>query len=183
MKNYIPSGKSSINMRKIYLVIIGLLFSISVIGQSIDKIINIKEVERIERYLASDELAGRKPFTPGIEKAAQFISDEFAQSKLKKWGNSTSYLQTFQMYKPTLKTLQASLNGEVFDSKKVVVIGKELKTIIQENSSYAQATIAKGENFFQSAYRFISGKTPTVVWVDEDFAALFARLKIGRAHV
>lgn len=163
-------------MRKIYLVFVGLLFSISVIGQSIDKIINIKEVERIERYLASDELAGRKPFTPGIEKAAQFISEEFAKSKLKKWGNSNTYLQTFQMYKPTLKSIQASLDGEVLDSKKVVVIGKETKTIIQENTSYAQARIAKGENFFQSAYRFISGKTPTVVWVDEDFAALFARL-------
>ncbi|MHA8057356.1 M20/M25/M40 family metallo-hydrolase [Aquirufa nivalisilvae] len=163
-------------MRKTPLLLVGLLCSISALGQSIDKIIHVKEVERIERYLASDELAGRKPFTPGIEKAAQFISDEFAKSKLKNWGNSASYLQTFQVYKPTLKSIKASLNGEVIDSKKVVVIGKESKTIIQESSSYAQATIAKGENFFQSAYRFISGKTPTVVWVDEDFANMFTRL-------
>lgn len=163
-------------MRKTYLLLVGLLCSISAFGQSIDKIIHVKEVERIERYLASDELAGRKPFTPGIEKAAQFIADEFAKSKLKTWGNSSSYLQTFQVYKPTLKSINASINGEVIDAKKVVVIGKESKTIIQETSSYAQATIAKGENFFQSAYRFISGKTPTVVWVDEDFANLFTRL-------
>ena len=163
-------------MRKTPLLLVGLLCSISALGQSIDKIIHVKEVERIERYLASDELAGRKPFTPGIEKAAQFISDEFAKSKLKTWGNSASYLQTFQVYKPTLKSIKASLNGEVIDSKKIVVIGKESKTIIQESSSYAQATIAKGENFFQSAYRFISGKTPTVVWVDEDFANMFTRL-------
>ncbi|TBH76220.1 M20/M25/M40 family metallo-hydrolase [Aquirufa nivalisilvae] len=163
-------------MRKTSLLLVGLLCSISALGQSIDKIIHVKEVERIERYLASDELAGRKPFTPGIEKAAQFISDEFAKSKLKTWGNSSSYLQTFQVYKPTLKSIKASLNGEVIDAKKVVVIGKESKTIIQETSSYAQATIAKGENLFQSAYRFISGKTPTVVWVDEDFANLFTRL-------
>lgn len=163
-------------MRKTPLLLVGLLCSISALGQSIDKIIHVKEVERIERYLASDELAGRKPFTPGIEKAAQFIADEFAKSKLKTWGNSSSYLQTFQVYKPTLKSINASINGEVIDAKKVVVIGKESKTIIQETSSYAQATIAKGENLFQSAYRFISGKTPTVVWVDEDFANLFTRL-------
>ncbi len=163
-------------MRKTNLILVGLICSFSVLGQSIDKIINVKEVERIERYLASDELAGRKPFTPGIELAATFISKEFAQTKLKPWGKSASYLQTFQVYKPSLKSLKATVNGENFDAKKVVVIGKETKTQIRESSAYAQATIAKGENFFQSAYRFISGKTPTVVWVDEEFAAMFARL-------
>jgi predicted restriction endonuclease len=37
-------------------------------AQKIDKIITRAETERIETYLASNELAGRKPFTPGIEK-------------------------------------------------------------------------------------------------------------------
>ncbi|RXK48739.1 M20/M25/M40 family metallo-hydrolase [Aquirufa rosea] len=163
-------------MRKLNVIIVGLLCAFTSIGQSIHKIITVKEVERIERYLASDELAGRKPFTPGIELAAKFISEEFAKNKLKTWADSKTYLQTFQVYKPSLKSIKATLNGEVVDSKKVVLIGKEPKTTIDEHSAYAQASIKKGENFFQSAYKYIAGKTPSVVWVDQDFAALFARL-------
>ena len=37
-------------------------------------IINVKEVERIENVLASDEMRGRKIYSPEIEKAAEFIA-------------------------------------------------------------------------------------------------------------
>jgi hypothetical protein len=53
-------------------------------------IIDKKEVLRIENFLASDELKGRKPGTPGIEKAADFISDEFKKSGLSFLPNMTS---------------------------------------------------------------------------------------------
>ncbi len=69
-------------------------------AQKIDKIITRAETERIETYLASDDLAGRKPFTPGIEKAANFIAEEFAKAGLQKMNGS--YLQSFSMYKSQL---------------------------------------------------------------------------------
>jgi len=46
-------------------------------AQQIDKLINAKEVERIEKVLSSDSLRGRKVFTQDIEKAGDFISAEF----------------------------------------------------------------------------------------------------------
>ncbi len=46
-------------------------------AKEIDAIINAKEVERIERTLSADDMQGRKTFTPGIEKAADFIASEF----------------------------------------------------------------------------------------------------------
>jgi hypothetical protein len=68
-------------MKKILLLIALPLFAQA---QQIDKIITRTETERIETYLASNELAGRKPFTPGIEKAAKFIAGEFEKAGLKK---------------------------------------------------------------------------------------------------
>ena len=43
----------------------------------IDDIINVKEVERIEKSLSSDDLRGRKIFTPDIDRASDFIANEF----------------------------------------------------------------------------------------------------------
>ncbi len=48
----------------------------------IDDIINVKEVERIEKTLSSDEMRGRKIFTPDIDKAADFIANEFKEAGL-----------------------------------------------------------------------------------------------------
>jgi len=42
-----------------------------------DDLINLKEVERIEKTLSSDEMRGRKIFTPDVDKAADFIAGEF----------------------------------------------------------------------------------------------------------
>jgi Zn-dependent M28 family amino/carboxypeptidase len=48
----------------------------------IDDIINVKEVERIEKTLSSDDMRGRKIFTPDIDKAAGFIANEFKETGL-----------------------------------------------------------------------------------------------------
>lgn len=145
-------------------------------SQSIDKIIQKSETERIERYLSSDELAGRKPFTPGIEKAAQFISDEFAKNKLNFLAPNKSYLQTFHLYQPKLLSSQITLDQQELDAKKVAIFTKEESLQIDEKSGYQLAEIKKGENLFRSVYQFLSSKTPQIVLVDESFANNFGRL-------
>ncbi|HQV54669.1 MAG TPA: hypothetical protein PLX17_04095, partial [Chitinophagaceae bacterium] len=55
---------------------------------SINDIINAKEVERIERVLASDEMRGRKTFSPEIDIAADFIAAEFKAAGLQTWNNA-----------------------------------------------------------------------------------------------
>ncbi|MFN2438640.1 MAG: aminopeptidase, partial [Chitinophagaceae bacterium] len=49
-------------------------------AQKADAIINAKEVERIEKVLASDDMKGRRTGTPEIDKAAQFIAEEFKKA-------------------------------------------------------------------------------------------------------
>jgi hypothetical protein len=98
-------------MNKILLLI---ALPLLVQAQKIDKIITRAETERIETYLASDELAGRKPFTPGIEKAASFIAGEFKKAKLQK--NNGTYLQTFPMFKSSLISASGSMDEKSLES-------------------------------------------------------------------
>ena len=46
----------------------------------IDDIINVKEVKRIEKILSSDDMRGRRVFTADIDRAADFISNEFKKT-------------------------------------------------------------------------------------------------------
>jgi hypothetical protein len=143
-------------------------------AQKIDKIITRSETERIETYLASDELAGRKPFTPGIEKAAQFISAEFEKAGLQK--TNGSYLQSFPMYQSKVLSVAGGLDEQTLESKQVAIISKEATIQIDEKSGFEVASIKEGENFGQNAYRLMSAKKPTIAFLHESFAKYIPRL-------
>lgn len=72
----------------------------------IDDIINVSEVERIEKTLSSDSMVGRKVYTPGIKKAAEFIADEFKKIGLRTANDSTGYLQELGSHRNTERTLE-----------------------------------------------------------------------------
>lgn len=70
-------------MKKIFTIVFLLSVTVYGYGQKVDKLIKEKQVERIIKTLAADDMQGRATFTPGIEKAAQFIEDEFKSIGLK----------------------------------------------------------------------------------------------------
>ena len=77
------------------LLLFTFLISIKTWSQESLQVISKSETERIEKYLSSDELEGRKIFSKGIEKAAAFISNEFKQTGLTFFNNTNSYFQFF----------------------------------------------------------------------------------------
>ena len=158
-------------MKKILLLIALPLFAQA---QQIDKIITRAETERIETYLASNELAGRKPFTPGIEKAAKFIAGEFEKAGLQK--TNGSYLQTFPMFKSQLISVSGNADDKSLDSKQVAIISKEASLQIDEKSGYEVVNVKEGENFGQIAYRIMSATKPTIAFLHESFAKFIPRL-------
>jgi hypothetical protein len=157
-------------MKKIFLL---LALPLLAQAQKIDKIITRSETERIETYLASDELAGRKPFTPGIEKAAQFISAEFEKAGLQK--TNGSYLQSFPMYQSKVLNFTAIVD-DVTLCPAVAIISKEATIQIDEKSGFDVVSIKEGENFGQNAYRIMSAKKPTIAFLHESFAKYIPRL-------
>jgi len=158
-----------------YIFLITFLIPVLLQGQSINKLIRLSETERIEKYLSSDELAGRKIFTSGIDKAAQFISMEFEKLKLGYFSKNT-YLQSFQMFKPSLVSVNGRVDNVELETNKVAVYTHLEKVNIDENSGYQISSIKKGDNFFRLASQFLSKKLPHVIFVDESFASQFTRL-------
>lgn len=162
-------------MKKLF-VGIGCMMVFFVGAQDINKIINAKEVERIEKTLSADDMQGRKTFTPGIEKAAAFISDEFKKTGLQTWKNSNTYLQEFAMVKPKFIALTCNINDQAVDTKDVVVITCLADLTITEKSGYEIATIAAGANLFSEANKFVQSGKNLIVLIDTSMAKNFGRL-------
>lgn len=81
-------------MKKFILTGLFTVTSLFLFAQYTDNI-TAKETERIERILSSDEMQGRRVFTAGIDKAADFISAEFEAAGLQPWHPDSSFLQGF----------------------------------------------------------------------------------------
>jgi len=65
-------------MKALFVMGLFLLTTSFLLAQTkIDDVINLNQVERIEKSLSSDEMRGRKIFTQDINKAADFIANEF----------------------------------------------------------------------------------------------------------
>ena len=163
-------------MRKIALAFLFLGLNGWVDAQSLKRIITAKEVERIETILASDEMEGRKTFTPGIEKAADFIAAEFKKAGLKPLLGTKSFRQTFVMVKPKQTAVQATIDGEVVNSANIVVVTTEPEFSVNEKSNYQIKNIQSGSNFSDAVSKVNSTKENTIVFVDTSFGKTFGRL-------
>jgi len=149
----------------------------------IDDILNAKEVERIEKTLSSDEMRGRRTFTPDIDKAADFISDEFKKIGLQPFlpagqpgGAGKTFKQEFAMVRPKFISVAATFGDNVVDPKNIIVVTCQPDLHIDETSGYSFGNIITGENLFSSAASFIKANKNVIVLVDNSFASNFSRL-------
>lgn len=138
--------------------------------------IDKSETERIEKFLSSDALEGRKLYSKGIETAANFIDNEFTKNGLKTWKNSNNHLQNFSMIKPKFISLSATLDATSIETKNVIIITTQAELTINENSGYEIAKINATDNLFQLARTYFSSNKNYIVWVDESLAPNFNRL-------
>ncbi|TAF54427.1 MAG: M28 family peptidase [Sphingobacteriia bacterium] len=126
--------------------------------------------------LAADDMAGRRTFTPGIDKAAAFIADEFKKTGLQTLKGNGNFLQSFQMVKPQFISASAQLDGQALDTKQVIVVTCQPKLLLNEQSGYQMVRILKGANFLAEARKYAQLTSNLVVLVDTSFASNFGRL-------
>lgn len=143
---------------------------------SISNIVDVVEVERILNTLASDEMEGRASFSPGIEKAAQFISDEYRKIGLEEFG-TTDYRQTFYVSRISPGQSKVTLNGQNIPSDQFIVSSTNPSVTWDQDAQVEILEIKEGEEF-ATRYRAIttSGKDALVL-VDPSFSSLFSRYK------
>ena len=162
-------------MNKLTFVLL-LLLSATAFGQDKLEVISMEETRRIEATLSSDEMQGRRTFTPGIEKAGQFIAAEFEKIGLKKLGNSNSYLQSFAMIRPKTTAVKATMNGNTIDPKKISISSVEKSITISEKSGYEIATITRGANFINEWRKLMTSTKNTIVFFDSTHETMMMRV-------
>ena len=161
-----------------YILMTGLFIATTffVFGQNADAIINAKEAERIERVLSSDDMRGRKTFSPEIDKAADFIADEFKKAGLQTFNGANGYRQDFAMVSPKFVSGSATFDNDQIDFKNVVVITCQPVFNINEKSGYEKVKIEAGKNFQSEVMKYVRSGKNYFVLVDTSYSKNFSRL-------
>lgn len=163
-------------MNKILLSFLVLGTGLYSCSPKIDSIINVSAVERIEKTLAADEMKGRQIFTPELDKAADFIAEEFKKSDLDYFGGNDSYLQTFSMIQATPAEVNGTLDQEALGSSNVAVNTTSKTVGLTSLAAYELVTVSKEANFNQEVFPLLRMSKNMVVLIDTAHKANFARL-------
>jgi Zn-dependent M28 family amino/carboxypeptidase len=167
-------------MKKI--LISGLLLPVTfvVFGQNINTIINPVEVERIEKILSADDMQGRKTFTRGIDKAADFIAGEFKAAGLETFGNAKNYFQEFSMVQTKLISAKATFDQTVVPAQNIVAFTSKAELHVTQDSGYEKVFIRAGDNFRAALLKYVLGEKSYLVIVDTSFIKQLPMLSRGR---
>ncbi len=163
-------------MRKIVGLFTMLFCASTVTAQNIDIVINAAEVERIEKTLSADDMQGRRTFTPGIDKAAAFIADEFKKSGLQTFKQNGNFLQSFNMVRAKFLSASANFDGNEIETKNIITLTCKPDLLVNEKSGYELVRITKTDNFNTEARKYSNMAKNYIVLVDSSFSANFSRL-------
>jgi hypothetical protein len=147
-----------------------------VADKKLQEIISEKQVLKIESELASDEMQGRKIFTPGIEKAAAFIASQFKDAGLTPLGNDKDFLQDFSIIKAKQQSASVTINGKTIDQKEFLIITSQTELNINQQSGYEKIKIGKSDNLQTEARKLSRSNKNVLVLVDKSLANNFGNL-------
>jgi hypothetical protein len=165
-------------MKRVSQVLLFSLITSFSFAQDIDKILNVKEVERIERILSSDEMQGRATFTSGNDKAAAFIAEEFKKAGLQTWNGGKTYIQQLPgMIGRNPTSISVKLDGADIDAKNVVIFNGSFNLKMNEQSGYEKIVLSKGTDLNSELRKYTGSTRKCILLVDTAFAAVFARIQ------
>jgi Zn-dependent M28 family amino/carboxypeptidase len=161
-------------MKKLITAIALVAVSAGGFAQDVDRLIQQADVERIIKTLSADDMQGRATFTPGIEKAAKFIENEFKTIGLTPLEGNSGFRQSFSMIKSTPISTAISINDVVVPADNIAAFSA---ASINWNGSGAEIARVTADMDLQNDFRkFLGGDKPTLVIVDPKFEAFFKRL-------
>jgi len=140
------------------------------------KLIKKSEVERIERTLSADDMQGRRTGTPGIEKAADFISEEFKKTGLQPLSSESNFRQQFVMIRPKSISSSAIFDKQEIDAQNIIAVTSLPDLKINNQSEFEKVFIKTGTQLTTEANKFIQAKKNYLVIVDTSFSKTFSRL-------
>ena len=145
-------------------------------GQDPEQLISRQEAERIEKILSADDMQGRKAGTPGINKAADFLADEFKKAGLEPLNNSQTFRQSFSMVAAAGTGASGSFGKVKISDEDIIAITPESVLKITEKSGFRKHVIKSGSNFGTQINQLLSSKENLLVLIDTNFRRNFHRL-------
>lgn len=164
-------------MKKIFFVLAAGLTSLLSFSQHIDKIINPVEVARIEKILSADDMQGRKTFTPGIDKAADFIAAEFATNKLAFFGDAKNYFQEIIMTKTKPVEISGMLDTLTLSTANVAANTTAEEINISSLKDYELVVVKKEDDFNKTVFPLFDTEKNLLILVDTAHARRFKSMQ------
>lgn len=165
-------------MKKIFLVAVACCTLQVASAQDMDKLVPKEYVNNLIKTLASDDMQGRRPYTPGIEKAADFISNEFKTIGLEPLTGLKSYRQTFNLKQVKPQNSSVTLNGKAVAAENLLALSLNAAQVNFDDKSGSPVIVMDPEKPFLNQYRtFSRGGKKQLVLVPTKFAEDFKRLK------
>lgn len=163
-------------MKRLFFILT-LFISIHSFAQEPAKYFNITEALRIESFLASDDLRGRKPGTPEIDKAADFIAAEFKKSGLSFLSGLENYRQSFSNIHTKFLSATATVDDIAVEEKNIIGFTTDSTLSVNETSGFAKIIINNTENLLATATEILLQNKNTIVLVNSFFINDFNKLK------
>lgn len=152
-------------------------------AQNINKIITKKYVDNLIKTLASDDMQGRRTFTPGIDKAATFIENEFKQIGLKPLEGQTGFRQTFYKYQIKPASTTVTIDGQAVEAEKTFVYGNSKEQLsLTKATSDGWIKLDPNKEFIPQFREITRAGKKQLVLVDVKFVDVFNRLKNQMAN-
>ena len=137
---------------------------------------DVGEAGRIIEVLASDAMRGRRAFSPEIDRAADFIAEEFRAAGLQPLQGNGSFRQEFSMLKARQVEVKGTADGKAIEPASWIVFTSEEKFKAGNADGYDTASIKAEDNFGRQARAFAGNKKNYLVRVDKKHAASFGNL-------
>jgi len=148
-------------------------------AQDVNKLIKQDDVDRIIKTLSADDMQGRGTFTPGIEKAAQFIETEYKNIGLQPMAGNSTFRQNFSMIKSVPVKAEVAINGSPVAADNVAVVGGSAFNWTKPEDAEV-VKVAAGDNLQKAFMGAMRSEKNMLVLLDPQFASMFQRVK-GRS--
>jgi Peptidase family M28 len=164
-------------MKNFFIAITILFFNNHCSAQNIDAILNAAEAGRMVATLSADDMQGRKTFSKGIDKAAEFIASEFTKSKLQFFNGSKTYFQEFSMIKTMPTSIIGNLDTEVLNNTNIVANTTMSEVKLTSLNDYTIVSVKKDADFSATIFPLLENEKNYIFLIDPFHKKRFAGLQ------
>ncbi len=145
--------------------------------QSPQRVVDTNEVKRILYTLAADDMQGRAAFTPGVERAADFIASEFTRIGLQPFADEPHFRQTFKVAQVRAATWEVTFDGIAIPKDHIIISSNMPGVNWNTDPGVSLIKIEAGDDFAQRFREAATGGKDAIVVIDTSFANLFNRYR------